>query len=196
MADASLDALHASVDPQASMLENSELSGMDDFATFEGAVGAGLLVTEERLNADRLSVAPAVDVIEDDVADAANSGGCDAMLVEFPEKSNRSALKDSAAGFLLGMSGPEVDERKSPKPSGETIDAGFLGGGLEAGGSKKEPPGPGPDDVKPVELLQLDSAGKFIVGFDDTGVESNLRSPNASVISLDANCDCEDEPGP
>ena len=135
------------------MLENPELSGTDDFVAFKGTAGAGLLVVEERLNADRLSVAPAVDVMEDDVADAANSGGCEAALIEFPEKSNRSALRGCAADFLLGKSAPEVDERKSPKPPGELIDTGFFGGDLGAGGSKKEPPDPNPDDVELVGLL-------------------------------------------
>ena len=84
----------------------------------------------------------------------------------------------------------EDDEKKSPKPPEELIDA-FLGAGALEGGSKKEPPEPKPDDVKPARLLLLEATVALGAGFDDACVDPKLRPLNASVIALDGDCSCE-----
>ena len=191
----SFGVFHASADPQASISANPEASGTDGFAAFEGADGARSLFGEERLNTEKLSGAAAVDVIDEAVADATGSGGCEDTLAEPPEKSKRSALGCSAA-LLLVMFALEFDEKKSPKPPVELIVACFLAGAFEAGGSKKEPPEPNPDDVKLARLLLFDEAAKFDTGFDGAGVEPKLRPLNASAIPLDGECSCANGSGP
>ena len=152
---------HALVDPHASILANPEASGIDGFGAFDGTDDVKVLAEEERLNAERLSGAAAVDVIDDAVADAAGKGDSEDILLGAPEKSKRSAFAGSTITLLLALSGPELDDRKSPNPPEGLVDAGFLGGDLGAGGSKKEPPEPKPDLLEPVLLLLLDKAAKF-----------------------------------
>ena len=97
---------------------------------------------------------------------------------------------DFPATVLLAPFVLEDDEKKSPKPPVELIDV-FLGAGALEGGSKKEPPEPKPDDVKPARLLLLEATAGLGAGLDDACVDPKLSPLKASVIAPDGDCSCE-----